>query len=93
MANCEWSTFVSVGSRVVGLFEDVRELSGEQNLSGNVVHRHNGLSQLTAGLYRLPHLRVDVVKKRGGVVIRFQHLHCAPHTSGVPTQELMTPFG
>ena len=61
--------------------------------------RQDGMSQLTAALDRPPHLRVDVVKgaeggtKRGGVVIRAQHLHCAPHTSRVPTLELVTPLG
>ena len=49
--------------------------------------------------YRPPHLRIDVVKgveggsKRRGVVIRNQHLHCAPHIGGVPTLELMMPLG
>ena len=80
-------------------FGDVRALSGEHKPRGSVVHRQNELSQLTTGLYRPPHLRIDVVKgveggcKRRGVVIKTQHLHCAPHIGGVPTLELMTPLG
>ena len=38
--------FLSVESQVVGKFGDVRALSGEHNLSGSVIHRQNGLSQL-----------------------------------------------
>ena len=66
-------------------FGDVRALSGEHNPSGSVVHRQDELSRLSTGRYRPPHLRIDVVKgveggsKRRGVVIKTQHLHCAPH--------------
>ena len=56
---------VSVEAQVVGKFGDARALSGEHNLSGSVVQRQNGLSQLTAGLCRLPHLCVDVVQGTG----------------------------
>ena len=83
----EWSTLSPLKSQVVGKFGDVRALPSAHNLGRNVEHRQDGLSQLTAGLDRPPHLRVDVVKgaeggtKRGGVVLWVQHLHCAPQIS------------
>ena len=84
---------------VEGEFGDVRALPGEHNLGGSAVHRQDGLSQLAAGLNRLPHLRIGVVEgaeggtKRGDVVIGVQHLRCAPHTRVVPNLKLATPFG
>ena len=51
---------VCVEQQLVGESGDIRTMTGEHNLSGSVIHRH-GLSQLTAGFYRLPHLRIDVV--------------------------------
>ena len=81
---------VSIEWQVVGEFDDIRTLSGGHNLRGSMIHRHNCLSQLTAGFFRPSHLRVEVIKgsqggaKRGGVVIRVKQLHCAPRRMRCP---------
>ena len=68
---------------MVGEFGDVCALLGENDFSGGTIHRQNGLSQLTAGLDRLPNLRVDVFEgaeggtERRGVVVGVQHLNRA----------------
>ena len=67
--------------------------------SVGMIHRQDNLSQLAAGFYRLPHLLIDVVKGAEGsaecgcVVVGRQHLHSAPHVSGVPALELVTLLG
>ena len=81
MASSEWSTLSPLKRRWQV------SLSGEHNLSGSI---HLGLPLLAAGLHRLPHLCVDVVKgaeesaERRGVVIGVEHLHGAPHMGSVP---------